>query len=130
MTINRRVPLCTVAALLLAVLTHTTYAPRLAAQSAEVIVIVNCVYYSPTASGPFKAEVKGIDVSGRDDGPVPPGTACSDMTSRLAMLGFTILNSTAVTGDYNGDGAVDAADYVVWRKNVGPAPTATELSGR
>ena len=52
------------------------------------------------------------------------------MTSRLATLGFDILNSTSVTGDYNADGVVDAADYVVWRKNIGPAPTATELSGR
>ncbi len=25
--------------------------------------------------------------------------------------------STTIPGDYNGDGAVDAADYVVWRKN-------------
>jgi hypothetical protein len=27
----------------------------------------------------------------------------------------------SVTGDYNGDGAVDAADYVVWRKHLGSA---------
>ena len=27
--------------------------------------------------------------------------------------------SPAVTGDFNGDGKVDAADYVVWRKNPG-----------
>jgi len=130
MTINPRFLLCTAAALIVAVITHATYAPRLAAQSAEVIVIVHCVYYSTTASNSFKAEVKGIDVSGREDGPVPPGTACSDMASRLATLGFTILNSTSVTGDYNADGTVDAADYVLWRKNIGPAPTATELSGR
>ena len=130
MMTNSRLPLYTAAALIFAVITHTMYAPRLAAQSAAVIVIVHCVYYTATSSGQFKAEVKGIDVSGREDVPVPPGTACSDMASRLATLGFDILNSTSVTGDYNADGVVDAADYVVWRKNIGPAPTATELSGR
>ena len=25
-----------------------------------------------------------------------------------------------IPGDFNGDGAVDAADYVVWRKGLGP----------
>ena len=131
MSVKPRLSLYTFAALILGVITCSTYAPRLAAQStSEVIVIVHCVYYSATSTSPFKAEVKGIDVSGRADGPVPPDTACSDMTSRLATLGFAILNSTSVTGDYNSDGIVDAADYVVWRKNVGQAPTATELSGR
>jgi hypothetical protein len=28
-------------------------------------------------------------------------------------------NSTGVDGDYNGNGVVDAADYALWRKNVG-----------
>ena len=131
MRINPRVPLGTFAALILAVIGYSTYAPRLAAQStAEVIVIVHCVYYSATTSSPFKTEVKGIEASGRDDDPVTPGIPCSDMASRLATLGFAILNSTSVTADYNGDGTVDAADYVVWRKSIGPAPTATELSGR
>ena len=27
--------------------------------------------------------------------------------------------NTAVEGDYNGNGVVDSADYVVWRKNKG-----------
>jgi hypothetical protein len=27
--------------------------------------------------------------------------------------------SPAVSGDFNGDGKVDAADYVIWRKNPG-----------
>jgi hypothetical protein len=29
------------------------------------------------------------------------------------------ITATALAGDYNNDGAVDAADYVVWRKNLG-----------
>lgn len=136
MTINRRLALCTSAALML-IIAHTTYAPRFAAAAplppqttAAVIVIVHCVYYSATTSSPFRAEVKGIDASGREDGPVPPGTSCSDMASRLTTLGFDVLNSTSITGDYNSDGTVDAADYVVWRKHVGVSPTVTELSER
>jgi hypothetical protein len=28
-----------------------------------------------------------------------------------------------LAGDFNRDGAIDAADYVVWRKNIGAPPT-------
>jgi T5SS/PEP-CTERM-associated repeat protein/autotransporter-associated beta strand protein len=35
-----------------------------------------------------------------------------------------ILTAFALAGDYNNNGSVDAADYVVWRKNVG-APAGT-----
>jgi len=37
------------------------------------------------------------------------------------QLNFNVelLASTGVVGDYNNDGAVNAADYVVWRKNIG-----------
>jgi hypothetical protein len=34
-----------------------------------------------------------------------------------------ILQAIGVPGDYDGNGTVDAADYVVWRKGVGVAPT-------
>jgi hypothetical protein len=37
--------------------------------------------------------------------------------------------STGLPGDYNGDGRVDAADYVVWRKNgAGPLPNDNGLT--
>src|SRR5690606_31091786 len=29
------------------------------------------------------------------------------------------VSSTAIAGDFNGDGQVDAADYTVWRNNLG-----------
>ena len=32
------------------------------------------------------------------------------------------------TGDYNGDGTVDAADYVVWRKNPGGIYTQNDFN--
>jgi hypothetical protein len=35
---------------------------------------------------------------------------------------LTVTASPGLAGDYNEDGVVDAADYVLWRKNVG-APT-------
>ena len=134
MTVNRRT--AWIAALVISAVASATYMPVTTAaplppqSTATVIVIVHCVYYSATPSSPFRTEVKGVDVSGKDDGPVGPGVPCSDMAARLAMLGFDILNSTSLTADYNNDGAVDAADYVVWRKNLGTAPTVEELSGR
>jgi hypothetical protein len=37
----------------------------------------------------------------------------------FAGSGVITLTPVGLTGDYNGDGVVDAADYVVWRKNPG-----------
>jgi hypothetical protein len=39
-------------------------------------------------------------------------------TKQIALVG----GPTVVTGDYNSDGKVNAADYVVWRKNPGAFP--------
>jgi autotransporter-associated beta strand protein len=39
-------------------------------------------------------------------------------TKQIALVG----GPAVVTGDYNSDGKVDAADYVVWRKNPGAFP--------
>ena len=39
-------------------------------------------------------------------------------TSQLSM-GMLSVAATGLPGDYNQDGTVDAADYVVWRKNLG-----------
>jgi hypothetical protein len=41
-------------------------------------------------------------------------------TSQLYGAGILQVDSlSAIAGDYNGDGTVDAADYVVWRKGLG-----------
>ncbi|MEX2310757.1 MAG: PEP-CTERM sorting domain-containing protein [Pirellulales bacterium] len=45
-----------------------------------------------------------------------PGSAFPP--NRIFLTDFEL---SALPGDYNGDGAVDAADYVVWRKFVGAA---------
>jgi len=37
----------------------------------------------------------------------------------LSATEFTLLVELRTPGDYNGDGLVDAADYVTWRKSVG-----------
>jgi hypothetical protein len=42
------------------------------------------------------------------------------------MAGAT---AAAIPGDYNGNGAVDAADYVVWRDNNGLMGGATAAQG-
>jgi hypothetical protein len=53
--------------------------------------------------------------------------AGSSLFADETLLSATIYaGSTAfvpLSGDYNGDGAVDAADYVVWRANVGTTNT-------
>jgi hypothetical protein len=33
--------------------------------------------------------------------------------------GITLVACSRLAGDYNGDGSVDSADYITWRKNVG-----------
>jgi hypothetical protein len=38
-------------------------------------------------------------------------------TSQLYTTGVLSIAAAALQGDYNNDGTVDAADYVVWRKN-------------
>jgi hypothetical protein len=48
--------------------------------------------------------------------PYPPGT------------NFTIYDLAAAHGDFNADGAVDAADYVVWRKGFGTTYTQDDYN--
>jgi hypothetical protein len=40
-------------------------------------------------------------------------------TTQLYTAGYLLLTSTGLPGDFNSDGTVDTADYVVWRKNDG-----------
>jgi hypothetical protein len=51
------------------------------------------------------------DISGADD-----GLAIDDLTIGMAL-------APGVAGDYNNNGVVDAADYVVWRKNLNQSVT-------
>ncbi|MEX2168328.1 MAG: LamG domain-containing protein [Pirellulales bacterium] len=52
------------------------------------------------------------------------GGAGSWNTSQLLTTGtITFTGSASVAGDYNGNGTVDAADYVVWRNTLRPSIT-------
>jgi hypothetical protein len=44
-------------------------------------------------------------------------------TSQLYTTGVLSVVSAGVAGDYNNNGVVDAADYVVWRKGLGTTYT-------
>lgn len=48
-----------------------------------------------------------------------------DPVAQLALLPI----SNALSGDFNGDGVVDAADYSVWRDNLGETEDGSVLSG-
>lgn len=51
-------------------------------------------------------------------------TASDFFTATFENFVFGTGQQAGITGDYNADGTVDAADYVVWRKHLG---TMTEL---
>jgi hypothetical protein len=56
----------------------------------------------------------------------------SDAFSADTTLTVTLVEPEHLAGDYNADGVVDAADYVVWRKNLGstfPLPNETTTLG-
>jgi hypothetical protein len=57
----------------------------------------------------------------------PSQTVASSMFNTLAVMQFTFAPDLSVLpGDYNDDGVVDAADYVVWRKGLGTTYTLTD----
>ena len=47
----------------------------------------------------------------------------SDNHEELAFDSISVMATDSIPGDYNHDGKVDAADYVVWRKGLGTAFT-------
>jgi hypothetical protein len=42
------------------------------------------------------------------------------------QITLNFMGTVGVAGDYNENGVVDAADYVLWRKNVGPGSLPNE----
>ena len=71
-------------------------------------------------------EARGINNNGLitgigiyDDGP----GGMSDGHRAFVLDASSLVSIPAIPGDFNHDGTVDAADYVVWRKGVGVAPT-------
>jgi hypothetical protein len=41
---------------------------------------------------------------------------------------LTVAYASTLAGDFNGDGAVDAADYVIWRKGAGDRYTLADFN--
>ena len=79
-------------------------------------------------------EIFGTEGSGPND-IIPTGFQFYVNKSGDAPITFYIDNirvgtgSSAIDGDYNGNGVVDAADYTVWRDNLGLTGGATPLDG-
>jgi hypothetical protein len=72
--------------------------------------------YRLSSSSPYK----GRATDGGD-----PGV---DFDALLAKTARALNGISKTLGDYNGDGTVDAADYVVWRKGLGTAFTQTDYN--
>ncbi|MEX0611541.1 MAG: hypothetical protein WD229_05445, partial [Pirellulales bacterium] len=73
--------------------------------------------FEPTAGDAFDLMNWGTRVGTFNTVLLPPlGSGLSWNTSQLYTAGVL---SVALPGDFNFDGSVDAADYVVWRKNDG-----------
>jgi autotransporter-associated beta strand protein len=52
----------------------------------------------------------------------PLGSVAQYTTSLLTGTGVLQVTDGPPPGDFNGDGSIDSADYVLWRKNVGSDP--------
>ena len=50
-------------------------------------------------------------------------------TTENLSLGFRVASIPLVSGDYNNDGAVDAADLTLWKAGFGAAGSATPMQG-
>ncbi|HEX4415706.1 MAG TPA: family 16 glycosylhydrolase, partial [Lacipirellulaceae bacterium] len=65
---------------------------------------------------------------GGDFGGDPDGTTVFPQTMLVDYVRVWH-RASGVAGDYNGDGVVDAADYVAWRKNVGQTGVGLPADG-
>lgn len=64
----------------------------------------------------------------------PQGQAYEDGTERFGgerdfVLALSAIDPFGLSGDFNGDGYVDAADYTVWRNNLGTSEDGSVLTG-
>jgi autotransporter-associated beta strand protein len=75
--------------------------------------------FSPTDGQPFTVLAANNIV---DNGLVLGGPAASSFNMLIGSTSV-VLQAIGLTGDYNSDGDVDAADYVVWLKNEGTTNT-------
>jgi hypothetical protein len=59
--------------------------------------------------------------------PSLPSSLAWELTYNATSILLTIVESM-IPGDYNGDGTVDAADYVVWRNGLGTTYTHNDYN--
>ncbi len=79
--------------------------------------------YSPSAGDTFDIITAVNGLTGVFDTETLPGLS-SELAWIVDYTANTVTLDIVLTGDYNDDGFVDAADYTVWRDNVGqPAGT-------
>jgi T5SS/PEP-CTERM-associated repeat protein len=80
--------------------------------------------FSPSAGQSFNILLKSHPSGAFDSIQLPAlGGNLSWDTSQLYVSGVLSVVSAGLPGDYNGNGVVDTADYVVWRKNQGTTHT-------
>jgi hypothetical protein len=81
--------------------------------------------FSPAAGNSFEIIAAAGGISGTfANESLPPLAANLEWDVVYDSDSVTLqVSSINLPGDYNYDGTVDAADYVVWRKGVGVAPT-------
>ena len=117
--------------------------PLLAAQSAGDSHINVYSVVDPTAPVLLATAlgIAGLPANGNNTGQIawgaatvnPDGTATQNlygMRTNGGIRAFTFtLPAPSVSGDYNGNGVVDAADYVIWKKHDGLTGGATKAQG-
>lgn len=82
---------------------------------------VVCAYFSDPR---FHTIVLTAESDGSQTPPVTGGISCAAAFNALFERGFELINEHRIVGgDYNNDGSVDAADYVVWRKTLDTPPS-------
>jgi hypothetical protein len=95
-------------------------APQATASRTGVSVGVGCAYVETSALGTV---VVMVESSASPVPPVAPGSSCAAAYHTLMSQSYRLVsNATVSAGDYNDDGKVDAADYVIWRKTSATDP--------
>jgi hypothetical protein len=84
------------------------------------------------SGGTISGSFANLNPNGRINIDGADGSFLVTIGSDQVMLSNFLLAPPVLAGDYNDDGVVDAADYVVWRKfagTTGPLPNETESLG-
>ena len=81
---------------------------------------------------PSSAQFELVRTSATENWATLPSVSLSESSFTATLLGnsiTTFIGSLPTSGDYNNNGVVDAADYVVWRKTLGETGTWLAADG-